>query len=82
MILPGEKHIELWDLSSLMTLARFWSWFDWHAIDGVVDGLARSVRAVGGRVRVVQSGQIQMLLFYSFALAAVLLVTFILFQLL
>ena len=69
-------------LSSLMTLARFWSWFDWHAIDGVVDGLARSVRAVGGRVRVVQSGQIQMLLFYSFALAAVLLVTFILFQLL
>jgi multicomponent Na+:H+ antiporter subunit D len=69
-------------LSSLMTLSRFWSWFDWHAIDGVVDGIARSVRALGGKVRILQSGQIQITLYYAFSLAAVLLVTFIFFQLL
>jgi len=69
-------------LSSLMTLSRFWSWFDWHAIDGVVDGLARSVRALGGKVRVLQSGQIQITLYYAFSLAAALLVTFIFYQLL
>ena len=69
-------------LSSLMTLSRFWSWFDWHAIDGVVDGIARSVRALGGKVRLLQSGQIQITLYYAFSLAALLLVTFIFFQLL
>lgn len=68
-------------LHSLMTLSRFWSWFDWHAIDGVVDGLARSVRALGGRVRLLQSGQIQMTLFTAFSLAAIMLVTYIFFQL-
>ena len=46
-------------LGPLMTMSRFWSWFDWHGIDGVVDGLARCVRAIGGRVRTLQSGQIQ-----------------------
>ena len=69
-------------LSSLMTVSRFWSWFDWHAIDGVVDGIARSVRALGGKVRVLQSGQIQLTLYYAFSLAAILLVTFIFFRLL
>jgi multicomponent Na+:H+ antiporter subunit D len=69
-------------LSTLMTVSRFWSWFDWHAIDGVVDGIARSVRALGGKVRVFQSGQIQLTLYYAFSLAAVLFVTFIFFQLL
>jgi multicomponent Na+:H+ antiporter subunit D len=69
-------------LSTLMTVSRFWSWFDWHAIDGVVDGIARSVRALGGKVRVLQSGQIQLTLYYAFSLAAVLFVTFIFFQLL
>jgi multicomponent Na+:H+ antiporter subunit D len=69
-------------LHSLMIVSRFWSWFDWHAIDGVVDGLARSVRALGGKVRLLQSGQVQMTLFYAFSLAAILLVTFIFFQLL
>ena len=68
-------------LHSLMTLSRFWSWFDWHAIDGVVDGLARSVRALGGRVRLLQSGQIQLTLFTAFSLAAIVLVTYIFFQL-
>ena len=68
-------------LHSLMTLSRFWSWFDWHAIDGVVDGLARSVRVLGGRVRLLQSGQIQLTLFTAFSLAAIVLVTYIFFQL-
>ena len=65
-----------------MTLSRFWSWFDWHAIDGVVDGIARSVRGLGDKVRVLQSGQIQITLYYAFSLTAVLLVAFIFFQLL
>ena len=43
----------------LMRTARFWSWFDWHGIDTVVDGTARSVRALGGALRVVQSGSLQ-----------------------
>jgi multicomponent Na+:H+ antiporter subunit D len=65
-----------------MTVSRFWSWFDWHAIDGIVDGLARSVRAFGDKVRILQSGQIQLTLYGAFSLAAVLLVTFIFYQLL
>ena len=43
----------------LMRTARFWSWFDWHCIDTVVDGTARSVRALGGVLRQVQSGSLQ-----------------------
>jgi multicomponent Na+:H+ antiporter subunit D len=68
-------------LHSLMTVARFWSWFDWHGIDGVVDGVARSVRGLGGRVRLLQSGQIQMVLYIAFGLSAILLVAFIYSQL-
>ncbi len=69
-------------LTSLMSLSRFWSWFDWNAIDGVVDGIARSVRALGGKVRILQSGQIQLTLYYAFSLVAIVLITFIFFQLL
>jgi multicomponent Na+:H+ antiporter subunit D len=69
-------------LRPLMMVSRFWSWFDWHAIDGVVDGIARSVRAIGARVRVLQSGQIQYVLFYATSLAAVVFITFILYQIL
>ncbi len=69
-------------LASLMTISRFWSWFDWHAIDGVVDGIARLVRALGGRVRFLQSGQVQMTLYAASSLAAIVLVTFIFHQLL
>lgn len=69
-------------LSCLMSMSRFWSWFDWHAIDGVVDGIARSVRSLGGRLRILQSGQVQLTLYYAFSLTAILLVTFIFFRLL
>lgn len=61
-------------LSSLMTTARFWSWFDWHGIDGVVDGTARCVRAIGQRVsKVLQRGQIQQTIYYTATFAAILL---------
>lgn len=69
-------------LGSLMTVSKFWAWFDWHGIDGVVDGIARCVRAIGGRVRTMQSGQIQYTIYYAASFAAVLLTAYILFQLL
>ena len=69
-------------LFSLMVVSRFWSWFDWHVIDGIVDGLARLVRASGDKVRILQSGQMQLTIYGAFSLAAVLLVSFIFYQLL
>lgn len=64
-------------LSSLMTTAKFWGWFDWHGIDGVVDGTARLVRNVGGRLsRALQRGQIQQTLYFTISFAAVLLFAF------
>ncbi|HEB68834.1 MAG TPA: Na(+)/H(+) antiporter subunit D [Desulfobulbus sp.] len=68
-------------LGTLMTTAKFWSWFDWNAIDGVVDGIARSVRGIGGKVRLLQSGQIQVTIYYAASFAAIVLVSYILFQL-
>ena len=65
-------------LYSLMTTARFWSWFDWHAIDGVVDGSARCVRAIGRRVTIVmQRGQIQQTIYISVTFAAILLISYV-----
>lgn len=68
-------------LGSLMTVARFWSWFDWHGIDGVVDGFARSIRAIGGRVRTMQFGQIQYTIYFAATFAALILIAYALFQL-
>ncbi|MCF6289858.1 MAG: Na(+)/H(+) antiporter subunit D [Desulfobacterales bacterium] len=65
-------------LIPLMTTARFWSWFDWHGIDGVVDGIARTVRRTGDRVRVLQSGQLQYNIFYTVSIIAVLIVAYVL----
>ncbi|MFH1020350.1 MAG: Na(+)/H(+) antiporter subunit D [Pseudomonadota bacterium] len=64
-------------LIPLMTTAKFWSWFDWHAIDGVVDGLAKTVRGVGGLVRRAQSGQLQYNIFYAVSFIAVALVLYV-----
>ena len=58
-----------------MLLARLAGWFDWHIIDGLVDGLARSVRGLGNRVRLLQSGQMQFTFFYALSLVALLLAT-------
>jgi multicomponent Na+:H+ antiporter subunit D len=63
-------------LMPLMNTARFWSWFDWHGIDGVVDGTARTVKNIGNTLRRVQSGQMQYNLFYGAGLAAVLIVIY------
>ncbi len=68
-------------LPLMMLLARFSSWFDWHAIDGIVDGLARTVRSLGGYLRLLQSGQMQYVFFQVFALAALALITLSLFLL-
>ena len=66
-----------WGLNPLMTISRFWSWFDWHAIDGVIDGIARSVRGAGDRVRHLQAARLQINLFSAVSLAAVLLLLFL-----
>jgi len=68
-------------LRGLMTTAAFWSWFDWHGIDGVVDGFARLVRGLGGRLRLLQHGQIQVTLYYAASFVAVLMVAYALYQL-
>jgi len=68
-------------LRTLMTTSKFWSWFDWHAIDGVIDGFARLVRGIGGRLRVLQSGQIQYTMYFAASFAAVVLIAYILLQL-
>lgn len=65
-------------LSTLMSTARFWAWFDWHAIDGVIDGSAKGVRGFGKRlVGLLQKGQIQQTIYISITFAAILLVSFI-----
>ncbi|PIE58965.1 MAG: Na(+)/H(+) antiporter subunit D [Desulfobulbus propionicus] len=69
-------------LRLLMGMSHFWSWFDWHGIDLIVDGIARSVRALGGKLRIVQSGQIQHVLFYASSLAAIVLITLIFYHIL
>ncbi len=64
-------------LIPLMQVSNFWSWFDWHAIDGVVDGVARSVRSIGGTVRKAQNGNVQFNLFWAVSIAAGLLLTYV-----
>jgi multicomponent Na+:H+ antiporter subunit D len=64
-------------LGPLMTVSNFWSWFDWHGIDGVVDGVARSVRSLGGVVRRAQNGQMQFNIFWAATIAACLLITYV-----
>lgn len=65
-------------LFSLMTTARFWSWFDWHAIDGLLDGSARSVRSFGQLVATaIQRGHIQQTIGYAISCIVVLLFVYI-----
>jgi multicomponent Na+:H+ antiporter subunit D len=65
-------------LYSLMTTAKFWSWFDWNAIDGFIDGGARCIRAIGRRVStVLQRGHIQQTLYISITFAAVVLISYV-----
>jgi len=64
-------------LIPLMGTARFWAKFDWHAIDGVVDGIAHAVRGVGGTLRHMQSGRLQYNILYAMSLVAIVIVLFV-----
>jgi multicomponent Na+:H+ antiporter subunit D len=64
-------------LIPLMITAKIAGKFDNTVIDGVVDGLAESIRGVGRKLRGVQSGQMQENLTVAFAFAAVLIVAFV-----
>jgi multicomponent Na+:H+ antiporter subunit D len=75
----GELY-RLIGLIPLMLTARLAGLFDNTIIDGFVDGLAENVRGVGRRLRVVQRGQMQENLTFAFAVAAVMIVAFILFS--
>jgi multicomponent Na+:H+ antiporter subunit D len=70
----------IWDklgIMPLMTISGFWSWFDWHAIDGVVDGVARGVKGLGGQVRRLQSGQIQYNIYFAATVMAVAIIAYV-----
>ncbi|PIE64479.1 MAG: Na(+)/H(+) antiporter subunit D [Desulfobacterales bacterium] len=62
-------------LYTLMTAARFSGWFDWHGIDGFIDGSARAVKAFGKRLTIIfQRGQIQQTICFSVFFVALLLI--------
>jgi multicomponent Na+:H+ antiporter subunit D len=67
-------------LVPLMFTAKLAGLFDNTVIDGAVDGLAESVRALGRRLRLAQRGQMQENLTFAFAVAAVLILAFIIYS--
>jgi multicomponent Na+:H+ antiporter subunit D len=64
----------------LVVSAKASAAFDWNVIDGVVDGLARTVRSSGDRIRHLQTAQLQVNLFSAVAMMVVLLI-FVMFSL-
>jgi multicomponent Na+:H+ antiporter subunit D len=58
----------------LVVSAKASAAFDWNVIDGVVDGLARTVRSSGDRIRHLQTAQLQVNLFSAVAMMVVLLI--------
>ncbi len=62
-----------------MKSAGFVGRFDNRIIDGAVDGLASAVRGVGARLRWAQRGALQENLTFVFAVAAILLLGFVIF---
>ncbi len=75
----GELY-RLAGLIPLMITARVAGAFDNTVIDGFVDGVAESVRGIGQRLRLAQRGQMQENLAFAFAVAAALIVAFVLFS--
>ncbi|MCF7686881.1 MAG: Na(+)/H(+) antiporter subunit D [Cephaloticoccus sp.] len=65
-------------LVPLMFTARLSAVFDNSIIDGAVDGLANTVRNLGGRLRSAQRGALQENLTIAFGVAAVLVILFLL----
>jgi multicomponent Na+:H+ antiporter subunit D len=74
----GELY-RLAGLVPLMFTARVAGKFDNNIIDGMVDGLAETIRNLGQRLRAAQRGQMQQNLAFAFAVAAVLIVAFVFF---
>lgn len=77
--LVGELY-RIAGLIPLMGTARLAGRFDNQIIDRAVDGLAETVRALGRRLRPVQSGQVQANLAFAFGVAALLIVAFVIFM--
>ncbi|HVV73500.1 MAG TPA: Na(+)/H(+) antiporter subunit D, partial [Verrucomicrobiae bacterium] len=74
---------ELYRLAGLIPLmfgARLAGLFDNRVVDGAVDGLAEAVRGIGRRLRFSQRGQMQESLTFAFAVAAVLIVAFLIYS--
>jgi len=77
--LVGELY-RIAGLIPLMKAARLAGLFDNGVIDGMVDGIAQSVRGIGRRLRVAQRGQMQENLAFAFAVAALLIVVFVIYS--
>jgi multicomponent Na+:H+ antiporter subunit D len=77
--LVGELY-RIAGLIPLMKAARLAGLFDNGVIDGIVDGVAQSVRGIGRRLRVAQRGQMQENLAFAFAVAALLIVAFVIYS--
>ena len=75
----GELY-RLAGLIPLMLSARVAGLFDNEVIDGIVDGFAESIRGIGRRLRFAQRGQMQQNLAFAFAVAAVLIIAFLLYS--
>jgi len=67
-------------LVPLMRTARLAALFDNNLIDGLVDGLAEFVRQFGRRLRSAQRGQMQENLAFAFAIAALVIVAFVIYS--
>jgi multicomponent Na+:H+ antiporter subunit D len=74
----GELY-RLLGLIPLMITARLAGIFDNRVVDGLVDGVAESIRGLGQRLRVTQRGQLQENLAFAFAVAAILIAGFVFF---
>ncbi|MGA7828086.1 MAG: Na(+)/H(+) antiporter subunit D [Geobacteraceae bacterium] len=61
----------------MMGAARGSAWFDRQAIDGVVDGLALAVRSLGGKLRKVQTNQVQVNVISAMAVIVLLLLLYV-----
>ena len=66
-------------LLPLMLASRRVGVFDNRVIDGVVDGLASTIRGVGSRLRAAQRGSVQQNLTLVFAAGILLVLAFLLF---
>jgi hypothetical protein len=66
-------------LVPLMKSAGLVDRFDNRVVDGVVDGFASAVRGIGARVRFAQRGALQENLTFVFAVAALLILGFVIF---